>query len=134
MFSRLGRREEHPGRQNAEIKDVGKCGRMVPRVFKLSRPMIAETPAKPTMMPTSRPPVIFLSLVNACATMTVQIGVVALKIDAIPLAMWVCPQTIKQKGVMLLSKPKPKNAPHSRRYVGIRKPVARTTMLSTIAV
>jgi hypothetical protein len=56
------------------------------------------------------------------AISTVNKGVVALIIEAKPDVIWVCPQTIREKGTALLSNPKTKNDRHSLRDLGISYP------------
>jgi len=58
--------------------------------------------------------------------MTVEIGVVAFKIAANPEAMWLWPQTTRQNGTALLSRPIPENASHALRLPGIFIPSAFT--------
>ena len=81
-------------------------------------PMVTTTPTIPISTPASRFPVIRSSLVKTCATITVNSGVVALRIAARPEAMWVCPQTIRQNGIALLSSPIPKKAAQAERSRG----------------
>ncbi len=66
---------------------------------------MVATPTKPMMTPASLLALSFSSVVIIWATSTVKSGVVALRIEATPLAIWVCPQTIKEKGIMLLRRP-----------------------------
>ncbi|MNT62349.1 hypothetical protein D3C72_2000620 [compost metagenome] len=56
---------------------------------KAAGPIMVATPTKPIRTPVSLLPVIFSSAVRKCATMTVKRGVVALRIEASPLAIWV---------------------------------------------
>jgi hypothetical protein len=56
-----------------------------------SGPAGAATPAKPSATPAALPGVIRSSSVKTWATTTPQIGVVAFRIDARPLAICVCP-------------------------------------------
>jgi len=77
--------------------------------------------------PARRLPVILSSTVRMWATITANRGVVAFRIEASPLAMWVWPHTIRENGMTLLSRPMPKKAAQSRTPRGIRCPVARTT-------
>ena len=100
---------------------------------KAAGPIMVATPAKPISTPASLLPVIFSSAVRKWATMTVKSGVVALRIEASPLAIWVWPQTIRQKGMMLLSRPMPKKARHTAHSRGRRRPMMRQTMRSAIA-
>ncbi len=83
--------------------------------------------------PASLPAFIFSSLVRKWATKTVHSGVVALRMDARPLAMWVCPQTIRLNGSRLLRKPMAMNATHARRSDGMCRPIASTATLSASA-
>jgi hypothetical protein len=72
-------------------------------------------------------PIIFAGVMcssvnNVPAINTVNKGVVALIIEAKPDVMWVCPQTIREKGMALLSNPKIRNDRHSLRDLGISYP------------
>ena len=60
--------------------------------------------------------------VRKWASSTVKIGVVAFNIDATPLSMYVCPHTIRQKGMALFRTPITKYAPQVLREAGIRWP------------
>ena len=90
-----------------------------------SGPIMIATPQKPIKTPAILFRVIFSSAVRKCATMTPKSGVVALRMEASPLAIWVCPQTMRQKGSRLLRKPIPKNASHTRRSFGSDRPIMR---------
>src|SRR5580700_8044857 len=59
--------------------------------------------------------------------MTVNNGVVALRIDATPEAMCDWPQTMREKGNTLLRKPMPKKATQTRRSRGRPDPKNRRT-------
>jgi len=65
--------------------------------------------------------------------MTVEIGVVALRIAARPEAIWLWPQTTRQNGVALLSMPIAKNARQTDQPAGIRFPIALTSVFRMIA-
>ena len=58
--------------------------------------------------------------------MTVKNGVVALRIEASPPAIWVWPQAMRLKGTTLLRTPIAAKVAHIRRSSGNRRPVART--------
>ena len=66
-------------------------------------------PAMPHAMPAILAQVNFSSLVPTCATTTMKIGVVALRIEAMPEVMRVSPQAIRIKGITLLSRPSSRN-------------------------
>ena len=91
------------------------------------------TPAKPLMIPTTRPRVSLSSAVARCATMTVNSGVVALRIEASPLAMCVWLHTIRLNGTTLLRKPMPASAAQAEAPRGSRRPIALATRMSTSA-
>ena len=67
------------------------------------------------------------SAVSTCATSTVKSGVVALRIEARPLAMWVCPHAMSENGIALFSSPMPKKASQVLASHGIGERVARST-------
>ena len=60
-----------------------------------------STPASPMKTPARRRPFIFSSTVRKCAAITVESGVVALRMAARPEPIWVWPDTIRQKGTTL---------------------------------
>ncbi len=94
---------------------------------------MTTTPAKPMSTPTTRAGVMRSSSVKRWATMTVKNGVVALRIEASPPAIWVWPQAMRLKGTTLLRTPIAAKAAHMRRSPGTRRPVARTTRKSIAA-
>ena len=77
--------------------------------------------------PVTRAGVIFSSAVIRWATTTPKSGVVALRMAARPLAIWLWPQAMRLKGTTLLMKPITKKAVQVSRSRGILAPVARTT-------
>ena len=64
------------------------------------------------------------SAVSTCATSTVNSGVVALRIEARPLAMWVWPHAMSENGIALFSSPMPKKASQVLASHGIGERVA----------
>jgi len=72
------------------------------------------------------------SVKTAPAIRTVNKGVVALIMEARPDEMWVWPQTIREKGMALLSNPKTKNDRHSLRDLGTSYP-ATSKMIHNVA-
>ena len=68
------------------------------------------TPVKPSMRPITLFVVIFSSWVKKCAATKINSGDVALRIDAKPPSIWVCPQTIRLNGITLFSTLMTKNA------------------------
>ena len=85
-------------------------------------PTITATPAIPTRTPVIRPPLIFSSVVSQWASSVVTSGVVAFRMAATPLAMWVWPQEISAKGTALLSIPMTRKAAHTDPSRGSRWP------------
>ena len=81
----------------------------------IAAPIITATPPKPSSTPTALAGVIRSSRVNRWATITPQIGVVALRIEARPLAIWVWLQANSEKGMALLSKASTIIAPSANR-------------------
>ncbi len=98
-----------------------------------SGPIITTTPAKPSTSPATRPGVIFSSWVTKCATTTVNSGMVALKMDARPLAMCVCPQKRRLKGMTLLMTPMTKKPPIVRQSTRTKRPEAVRITISIAA-
>ncbi len=84
-------------------------------------------------MPAARIGVSLSSLVKTCATRTVNNGVVAFRIEATPEAIWLCPQTISENGIALLSTPMPRKASHTVRSRGSDFPAIRIAACSTSA-
>ena len=76
-------------------------------------------------MPTSFAAVSFSSRVAKWATSAVKIGVVALRIEARPLAMWVWPQKISVNGSALLRRPSTAKAGPARASGARLSPVTR---------
>ena len=75
----------------------------------------------------------FSSCVRKCATTTAKSGVVALRIEATPLAICVWAKTMRLKGKTLLSTPDTANMPKARRSVGMATPTMRTIRRSASA-
>ena len=76
-------------------------------------PIIVATPPKPSSTPAILRGLMRSSWVRKWATSTPQIGVVALRIEARPLAMCVWPQPNRAKGMALLSKARSRIDPHT---------------------
>ena len=96
-------------------------------------PIMIVTPRKPTTVPAPFAGVMRSSRVSAWARATVNSGVVALRIAARPPVISVCPQTIRVKGIRLLSAPMTKKARHSRAPRGSARPAARARASSASA-
>ncbi|HLY55199.1 MAG TPA: hypothetical protein VKS60_06560 [Stellaceae bacterium] len=75
----------------------------------------------------------FSLAVRKCAATTVKIGVVALRMEASPLAIRVSPYTIKVNGTTLFSRPISANRPHSRGEPGIGSRRSRSHKLRIAA-
>jgi len=63
----------------------------------------------------------------------VKIGVVALRIEATPLATYICPQVSSVKGMTLLMMPMIRNDVHAARVIGSAIPMSLMTMCNTTA-
>lgn len=98
-----------------------------------SGPIIATTPPKPAATPMARRGVSFSSAVSQCATSTVKSGAIALRIDARPLAICACPQTISEKGMMLLGVPIARTARHAAALAGMAIPATVRNIASAAA-
>src|ERR1700732_4817526 len=132
---RRKRRPETPAKayETAAARTATCANTLAPNPCNESGPINTTTPRNPTKTPSKRLPVSFSSLVNRCATTTVDIGVVAFRIAASPEAMWVWPQTTRQNGTALLRRLIPKNARQVDQSAGIRFPIALTSAFRMIA-
>ena len=89
----------------------------VPISFRKSAPIITATPAKPSSTPATLAGVAFSSAVKMWATITPQIGVVALRIEARPPVISICAQANRTKGTTLLSNASTRKANIARRGI-----------------
>jgi hypothetical protein len=87
----------------------------------------------PVVTPETFPALSFSSRVRACATSTVNSGIVAFRIEARLPVISVCAQTIRLKGITLLIAPMNSNASQTFGDPGIDSPLSRTITHSTIA-
>jgi hypothetical protein len=99
----------------------------------MSGPIIVTTPASPNSSPATRPALSFSSVVAKCATKTVNSGVVALRMAASPLGMWVWPQKMRLNGITLFSSPIGTNIIHAAALAGMVMPVIRASSTSVVA-
>ena len=85
---------------------------------------MTATPRNPIATPASLAGVMRSSRVSRWASTTVNSGVVALRMAASPPVIAVCPQTIRLKGIRLLSAPMTKKARHLGNSRGSPSPTA----------
>ena len=91
-----------------------------------SAPAITATPVSPSATPSRRAGVA-CSAPARCATSTPNSGVVALKTEATPEGSVPCAQTIRLKGIALLSRPMPRCARHAAPSRRIGNPCTAAT-------
>ena len=91
------------------------------------------TPAIAIRMPTNLRVLICSSARKKCAMTTVNIGVVAFKMEASPDAMLCCPQTIRKNGMALFNIPMPRKVSQTSLPWGRAIPRARMIAHNTDA-
>ena len=98
-----------------------------------SGPIIKATPPKPSSTPATLAGVAFSSAVQRWATITPQIGVVALRIEARPLVIVSCAQTNIVKGTTLLSRARTRKDEAAPGGIASRSPRASRKIQSNAA-